>query len=62
MAGDGAVQWRPTVPTQRHSMSVYKLSGVDSSAFFAAGEFSNAVWGFYEPTDSTRDFLLARIK
>jgi hypothetical protein len=51
----------PTYPAQRHSMSVYKLSGVDPAAFFAAGEFSNAVWGFYEPTESMRDFLLTRI-
>jgi hypothetical protein len=51
----------PTYPAQRHSMSVYRLSGVDPAVFFAAGEFSNAVWGFYEPTQAMRDFLLTRI-
>ncbi|MEV0950405.1 hypothetical protein [Promicromonospora sp. NPDC050249] len=50
----------PTYPAQRHSMSVYKLSEVDPAVFFAAGEFSNAVWGFYEPTVTMRAFLLTR--
>lgn len=51
----------PMYPAQRHAISVYKLSGVEPVAFFAAGEFSNAVWGFYEPTELMRDFLLTRI-
>jgi hypothetical protein len=52
----------PTYPAQRHTMSVYRLSGVEPAAFFAAGEFSNAVWGFYEPTRSMREFLLTLVK
>ncbi|GAA4702195.1 hypothetical protein APR04_000347 [Promicromonospora umidemergens] len=52
----------PMYPAQRHSISVYRLSGVEPAAFFAAGEFSNTVWGFYEPTESMRDFLQTRIK
>jgi hypothetical protein len=52
----------PTYPAQRHTMSVHRLSGVEPAAFFAAGEFSNAVWGFYEPTHSMREFLLSRVQ
>lgn len=51
----------PSYPAQRHSMSVYTLSEVDPAVFFAAGEFSNAVWGFYEPTETMRDLLLTRV-
>lgn len=51
----------PTNPAQRHSVSVYKFSDVDAAVFFAAGELSNGVWGFYEPTEKMRDFLLTRI-
>lgn len=51
----------PTYSAQRHSMTVYRLSGVEPPALFAAGEFSNAVWGFYEPTESMREFLLTRL-
>jgi hypothetical protein len=39
----------PTYPDQRHQMWVYKLHGVSDSVLFAAGEFSNSVWGFYTP-------------
>lgn len=52
----------PTYPAQRHTMSVYRVLGVEPAAFFAAGEFSNAVWGFYEPTESMRDFLRSRVE
>lgn len=51
----------PAHPAQQHSMSVYQLSGADPAVFFAAGELSNAVWGFYEPTEAMRRFLLTRI-
>lgn len=51
----------PTYPAQRHSMSVYKFSEVDPAVLFAAGEFSNGVWGSYEPTATMRDFLLTRV-
>lgn len=46
---------------RRHTLSVYRLSGLGPAAYFAAGEFSNGVWGFYEPTKSMRNFLLTRI-
>lgn len=40
-----------------------RLSGVSPlPSFFAAGEFSNDVWGFYEPAQSIREFLLTRVK
>ncbi|WP_112245902.1 hypothetical protein [Kribbella monticola] len=48
----------PAHPTQQHTITVYRLSGAKPPTFFAAGEFSNAVWAFYEPTQSTREFLL----
>lgn len=51
----------PAYPTQQHSLTVYRLAGVEPAVFFPAGEFSNAVWGFYEPTKRMRDFLLTRI-
>jgi hypothetical protein len=51
----------PTYPAQRHSMNVYRFSELDPAVFFAAGEFSNGVWGFYEPTETMRDFLLTRV-
>ena len=40
----------PSYLGERHAMSVYriKLSG-DRQVVFAAGEFSNGVWGFFEP-------------
>jgi hypothetical protein len=37
----------PTYPDQRHQMWVYRLYGVPTPVVFAAGEFSNGVWGFY---------------
>lgn len=47
----------PSYPRQRHEMSVYKVCDAGSITFFAAGEFSNGVWGFYLPADSMKDFL-----
>jgi hypothetical protein len=39
----------PRYPSERHTMFVYQLE-IDGRAIkFAAGEFSNGVWGFYEP-------------
>ena len=38
----------PSYPSQRHEMSVYDLESTQSIRF-AAGEFSNGVWGFYVP-------------
>jgi hypothetical protein len=40
----------PQHPGQRHSLDIYRV--VDSSGrpvMFAAGEFSNGVWGFFRP-------------
>jgi hypothetical protein len=44
----------PSYPSQRHEMFVYDLESTRSIRF-AAGEFSNGVWGFYvpEPVAST---------
>ena len=38
----------PSYPLQRHRMSVYDLP-TSPPVRFAAGEFSNCVWGFYVP-------------
>ncbi len=37
-------------PNQEHDMSVYKIISGDKNIVFAAGEFSNCVWGFYIPS------------
>ena len=42
----------PSYPAERHTMSVYQLE-VDPRIIFAAGEFSNGVWGFFAPTVET---------
>jgi hypothetical protein len=39
----------PQYPSQRHQMSIYEVTDSDSPINFAAGEFSNGVWGFYVP-------------
>lgn len=39
----------PQYPNQRHAMNVYVVGGADPPVRFAAGEFSNGVWGFYVP-------------
>lgn len=39
----------PSYPAQRHSMFVYELALPTGKIRFAAGEFSNGVWGFYSP-------------
>jgi hypothetical protein len=38
----------PSYPEQRHQMFVRELE-VDPPVRFAAGEYSNGVWGFYVP-------------
>jgi hypothetical protein len=40
----------PSFPAQRHTMFTYEIYGGDRSVPFAAGEFSNGVWGFFEPS------------
>lgn len=37
----------PSYPSQRHTMNTYELTGSDGPVAFAAGEFSNGVWGFF---------------
>jgi hypothetical protein len=39
----------PSYPRERHTMDVYELRAGGKAARFAAGEFSNGVWGFYIP-------------
>jgi hypothetical protein len=39
----------PSYPHQRHPMWVYELHTEGKTVKFAAGEFSNGVWGFYVP-------------
>ena len=53
------VKWQPTgrsitvahpqYPNQRHRMDVYNAEGTQPPTVFAAGEFSNGVWGFFVP-------------
>jgi hypothetical protein len=38
----------PSYPSQRHQMRIYDLDS-PRSVRFAAGEFSNGIWGFYVP-------------
>ena len=39
----------PQYPNQRHSMSTYRVDASGRAMEFAAGEFSNGVWGFFVP-------------
>jgi hypothetical protein len=39
----------PTYPVERHEMFVYELTLPNKKIKFAAGEFSNGVYGFYLP-------------
>jgi hypothetical protein len=39
----------PSYPSERHTMFVYRLEIDGRTIKFAAGEYSNGVWGFYEP-------------
>lgn len=48
-AGGEVLVAHPQHPTQRHTMTVYELSGADGPVVFAAGELSNGVWGFFVP-------------
>jgi hypothetical protein len=38
----------PSYPTQRHELSVYRVAG-HPNGLFAAGEYSNQVWGVFVP-------------
>jgi hypothetical protein len=37
----------PNYPKQRHQMWIYRVHGSSPEVLFAAGEFSNGLWGFY---------------
>jgi hypothetical protein len=39
----------PQYPNQRHTMFTYEIAGANPIVVFAAGEFSNGVWGFFVP-------------
>lgn len=39
----------PSYPSQRHTMYIYEVTGSSPPIRFAAGEFSNGVWGFFVP-------------
>jgi len=39
----------PQYPAQRHQMLIYEVTGSAPPIRFAAGEFSNGVWGFFVP-------------
>jgi hypothetical protein len=39
----------PSYPWQRHTMFTYVVAASDPPIAFAAGEFSNGVWGFFVP-------------
>jgi hypothetical protein len=40
----------PSYPSERHYMRVYEIESAGKRVKFAAGEFSNGVWGFYVPS------------
>ena len=40
----------PSHPEQRHPMWIYELRSNNRTVKFAAGEYSNGVWGCYVPT------------
>jgi hypothetical protein len=41
----------PSYLQERHTMWVYELQSEGKAIKFAAGEFSNCVWGFYVPAE-----------
>lgn len=45
----------PSYSSERHVMFTYEVAGSDPTIAFAAGEFSNGVWGFFVPTHSPVD-------
>lgn len=40
----------PQYPSQRHAMFIYEVTGAIPPIRFAAGLFSNGIWGFYVPS------------
>jgi hypothetical protein len=49
-SGETITVAHPSYPSQRHAMFVYDLAVPGKNIRFAAGEFSNSVWGIYAPT------------
>lgn len=49
-AGESITVAHPSYPAERHTMFVYEISIGERTIEFAAGEFSNGVWGFFVPT------------
>ena len=47
--GGRIVVAHPSYPRERHTMFTYVVAGSDPPIRFAAGEFSNGVWGFFVP-------------
>jgi len=45
----------PDWPLERHQMFVYELDSPRGPIKFAAGEFSNGVWGFYVPDSDAHE-------
>jgi len=39
----------PSYPSQRHTMFINEVASSSPPITFAAGKFSNGVWGFYVP-------------
>lgn len=48
--GGRVVVAHPSYPSQRHTMKTYELLRPQGPITFAAGEFSNGVWGFFVPS------------
>jgi hypothetical protein len=44
----------PSYPRERHEMFTYEVAASDPPIVFAAGEFSNGVWGFFVPEAPAR--------
>jgi hypothetical protein len=53
-SGESIVVAHPSYPAERHVMFVYHLESAPS-IIFAAGEFSNGVWGVFEPAIALED-------
>ena len=48
--GESITVAHPSYPAERHTMFVYEIDPAGRRIKFAAGEFSNGVWGFFVPT------------
>jgi hypothetical protein len=51
----------PQYPHQRHDLETYQVAGTDPPVVFAAGEFSNGVWGFHVPLTTPSDIRPRRV-